>query len=105
MVSELEMSIPKTPNRRRVIQLVRRICDIAGSPTLIENARVSMARPGVIAAIRRRDTPAIFDWLVEALSYQGVSHSIAFRYMEHHGRVRWRFQHGVPSCDQICSVV
>jgi hypothetical protein len=43
----------------------------------------------VIAAVRRHDTPVIFDWLIDALSYQGVSDSIAYGYMEQHGRVRW----------------
>jgi hypothetical protein len=43
----------------------------------------------VIAAVQRHNTPGIFDWLVDALSYQGVSDSIAYGYMEQHGRVRW----------------
>jgi hypothetical protein len=48
-----------------------------------------LAQHGVIAAVRRHDTPAIFDWLIDALSYQGVSDSIAWGYMEQHGRLRW----------------
>jgi transposase len=32
MVSEIGLSIFTTPNCRRVVQLVRRICEIAGSP-------------------------------------------------------------------------
>jgi hypothetical protein len=47
------------------------------------------ALKGVIAAVQRHDTPVIFDWLIDALSYQGVSDSIAWGYMERHGRVRW----------------
>jgi hypothetical protein len=46
-----------------------------------------LAHHGVIAAVQRHDTPAIFDWLIDALSYQGVSDSIAYSYMEQHGRV------------------
>src|SRR5918911_72652 len=65
------------------------ICQIAGARTLTDDARVGLARHGVIAAVQQHDTPAIFDWLIEALSYQGVSDSIAYSYMEEHGRVRW----------------
>jgi hypothetical protein len=70
-------------------RLLRRICRTAGARSLIDDARVGLARHGVIAAVQRHDTPAIFDWLVDALSYQGVSDSIAYGYMEQHGRIRW----------------
>src|SRR2546421_10059146 len=70
--------------------LIRLICQIAGARTLIDDARVGLARHGVIAAVQRHDTAAIFDWLIDALSYQGVSDTIAWGYMEQHGRVRWR---------------
>src|SRR3954452_21927095 len=89
MVSELGLSIARASNRRRALQLVRRICEIAGSPSLIEDARVRLARHDVIAAVLRHDTPVIFNWLIEVLSYQGVSDRIAFSYMEQHGWVRW----------------
>src|SRR5438270_2045950 len=65
--------------------LIRLICQIAGARSLIDDARVGLARPGVIAAVQRHDTPAIFNWLIDALSYQGVSDSIAYGYMEQHG--------------------
>jgi len=70
--------------------LIRLICQIAGDRSLIDDARVGLARPGVIAAVQRHDTPAIFNWLIDALSYQGVSDSIAYGYMEQHGRIRWQ---------------
>jgi hypothetical protein len=69
--------------------LVSQICEVAGAPDLIDDSRIGLARHGVIAAARRHDTPVIFDWLIDALSYQGVSDSIAYGYMEQHGRVRW----------------
>src|ERR1043166_7273010 len=71
------------------IQLVNVICERAGARNLIDDSRIALARHGVIAAVQRHNTPAIFDWLVDALSYQGVSDSIAYSYMEQHGRVRW----------------
>ena len=39
--------------------------------------------------MRKRDTAAVFDWLIAALSYQGISDQIASDYMEQHGYVRW----------------
>src|SRR3954470_16722520 len=77
------------PDFSRSVQLVRRICEVAGARSLIDDSRLGLARQGVIAAVRRHNTPVIFDWLVDALSYQGVSDSIAYGYMEQHGRVRW----------------
>lgn len=68
---------------------MRRICQVAGAQSLIDDTRVGLAQHGVIAAIRRHDTPVIFDWLLDMVSYQGVSDSIAYGYMERHGRARW----------------
>jgi hypothetical protein len=89
----------------RSIRLVRRICEVAGARTIIEDSRVGLAHHGVIAAVQRHNTPAIFDWLVNGFSYQGVSDSIAEGYMERHGRVRW---HDIakaladqPSCPKL----
>ena len=36
-------------------------------------------------ALRVGGTPALFDWLADVLSYQGVSDAIAERYMDEHG--------------------
>src|SRR4051812_42485744 len=74
----------------RAIQLLGSVCQIAGARMLVDDARVGLARHGVIAAVQRHDTATIFDWLIDALSYQGVSDSIAYGYMEQHGRIRWQ---------------
>jgi hypothetical protein len=39
--------------------------------------------------MRNRETAAVFDWLIAALSYQGIADQIAYDYMEQHGYVRW----------------
>ena len=44
---------------------------------------------GIIRAVRDHDTPALFDWLIETLSFQGISDSVASGYMAQHGTVRW----------------
>jgi hypothetical protein len=93
------------PSFRRTVRLVRCICQVAGTRSIVDDCRVSLARQGVIAAVRRHDTPVIFDWLFDAVSYQGVSDSIAWGYMERHGRVRWddiaNSLAGQPSCPKL----
>jgi hypothetical protein len=90
---------------RRTVRLVRCVCLVAGASNLIDDSRIGLAQHGVIAAVRRHDTPVIFDWLVDTVSYQGVSDNIAWGYMERHGRVRW---HDIanalsetPSCPKL----
>jgi len=73
--------------------------------SLLDDSRVGLARHGVIAAVQRHDTAAIFDWLIDALSYQGVSDNIAWDTWKQHGRVRWRdiatALAGTPSCPKL----
>jgi hypothetical protein len=105
MVRNPRISKARVSSVDRTIRLVRSICRVAGRPTLIDDSRVALARQGVIAAVQRHGTPAIFNWLIDGLSYQGVSDSIAYSYMERHGRIRW--QHidaalsGQPSCEKL----
>jgi hypothetical protein len=101
----MTVAFPTQRSTRITIQLLGSVCQIAGARSLIDDARVGLARHGVIAAVQRHDTPAIFDWMVDALSYQGVSDSVAYSYMEQHGRIRW---HGIaarlssrPSCAKL----
>jgi hypothetical protein len=71
------------------VELVRSICSLAGSKTLTAGADDHSTRQ-LRAAIVRRDTPFLYEHLMEALSFQGVSDEVAFTYMARHGRVRWR---------------
>ena len=70
------------------VTLVRRVCDLASLPCLIDDARDELRRAGVAEAIRRHDDAKLFEWLLDAISYQGISDAIAQRYMDEHGRVR-----------------
>jgi hypothetical protein len=71
------------------VRVIYRVCCLAGSANLIDKIRADLAAEGIRAAIRKRDTAAVFDWLISALSYQGISDQIAYDYMEQHGYVRW----------------
>src|ERR1700726_4426068 len=72
------------------VRLIHAICGLAGSPSLIDESQAELRAHKVRAAIRNRDTGPVFDWLMSALSYQGISDQVAYGYMEKHGRVRWR---------------
>jgi hypothetical protein len=71
------------------VRVIYRVCCLAGSASLIDNIRADLDAEGVRAAMRKRDTAAVFDWLISALSYQGISNQIAYDYMEQHGYVQW----------------
>jgi hypothetical protein len=84
---------PEKHNRQSAIdhavRVIYRVCCLAGSPNLVDTIRADLDAEAVRAAMRKRDTAAVFDWLMSALSYQGISDAIASAYMEQHGYVRW----------------
>jgi hypothetical protein len=75
--------------------------------TFLDDVRADVRRAGIDKAVARRDTPAIFDWLLTAFSYQGVSDQVARTYMQQHGRATWSslftaFE-AAPSCPRLRS--
>jgi hypothetical protein len=103
MTRNLPITTATSSNLGWAVRLVRTICRAAGRTSLVDDSRVGLAQHGVIAAVRRRDAPVIFDWLVNGFSYQGVSDSIASGYMEQHGcggatsPRRWLTSRAAPS--------
>src|SRR6266699_2253165 len=85
---------PKIHNRPTAIdyavRVIYRVCCLAGSASLVDKIRADLDADGVRTAIRKHDTAAVFDWLIAALSYQGISDQIAYDYMEKHGYVQWQ---------------
>jgi hypothetical protein len=78
------------------VQLIHAVCGLAGSPALIDEIRAELRADKVRAAIRNRETAPVFDWLMAAVSYQGISNEVAYEYMEKHGRATWRHvKHGL----------
>ena len=69
--------------------MVHRVCCLAGVASLIDDIRADLRAEGIATAIRRHDTATLFDWLISALSYQGISDQVASDYMERHGRAQW----------------
>src|SRR6476646_2732711 len=83
------------PNRRKLsaiehaVRVVHTVCCLAGAASLISDIRADLRAEGVPSAIRRYDTAPLFDWLMSALSFQGISDQVAADYMERHGRAQW----------------
>ena len=83
------------PDRRKTsaidhaVRVVHCVCCLAGSASLIDDVRAELRADGIATAIRRHDTATLFDWLVAALSYQGISNQVAAEYMEQHGSATW----------------
>ena len=80
---------PKTSAIDHAVRVVHSVCCLAGSASLIDDIRAELRAEGIATAIRRHDTATLFDWLVAALSYQGISDQVATEYMERHGSATW----------------
>src|SRR5947208_3305001 len=71
------------------VDLVRRVCRLAGSTGMVSDLQRGVRRAGVLAAIERRDTPVLFNWLMRALSFQGIADRVADGFIREHGNVEW----------------
>src|SRR3954470_6625398 len=69
--------------------LIRRVCALAGPLTMIEDLQASARACGIGKAVRRHHTAALFPWLLEQLSFQGIADAVAQGYMDTHGTVTW----------------
>jgi len=89
-VNNVSVQHPNTnPNIAYAIKIVHSICCLAGSPSYIDDIRAELGDRGIIRAIRDHDTPALFNWLIGELSFQGISDTVALGYIADHGNVRW----------------
>lgn len=82
-----------------------RICRIADQPSWVEDLQYEMAMTGLIDAIEKHDTGAIFNWLIHELSFQGISDAVAEGYLGKHGNITWAdlvdsFSES-PDCDKL----
>src|SRR5437868_14677240 len=75
--------------------------------TFIDDVRADLHLAVIDKAVACRDTPPVFDWLLTAFSYQGVSDQVARTYIEQNGRATWSslvtaFDAG-PGCGRLAS--
>src|SRR4029077_10523648 len=82
----MERNSGGNPNLAYAIRLVHAVCCLAGSASYLDDIRADL---GISRAVKDHDTPALFDWLIEVLSFQGISDAVAAGYMAQHGSVRW----------------
>ena len=88
---------PRPKSRRRhdlsaidhAVRLIHYVCCLAGSATLIDDLQAESSDDDLHAAVANHDSAALVDWLLAALSYQGISDQVAFNYMEEHGQATW----------------
>ena len=84
--------------------LILRVCRLAGPTAILDDARQSAE---VASAIRTGNSAILFDWLVAALSFQGISDQVAADYMDRHGLATWqvieRDLGRAPSCPKLKS--
>jgi hypothetical protein len=62
---------------------------------------------GLDQAVASGNTPPIFDWLLTAFSFQGISDRVARSYMEKHGTASWAAMEASletsPSCQKLAT--
>ena len=87
--------------------LILRVCHIAGTAAFIDEAGLGPDGKDLRKAIRTRNTAALFDHLVAALSYQGISDEVAKNFMDRHGLASWHVIESAlrrrPSCPKLRS--
>jgi hypothetical protein len=92
-------------NLAYAVKLVHAVCCLGGSPSYVDDVRADLRDRGVLRAIKDQDTPALFDWLIETLSFQGISDAVASNYIAQHGIVRWseiaEALSRIPSCPKL----
>ena len=89
----------------RLGHLARKLCQLAGEPSMLDDLNAEFAANGLREAIRHHDNGPIFDWLAEVFNYQGVADSVATTYLEEHGTVSFgqieRSLARKPSCPRL----
>src|SRR4051812_29328913 len=71
------------------VSTILRVCQLAGSPTMLSDLRAELKTFGVAAAVQRHDMAALFDWLMNALSYQGIADRVAEGFIRDNGNIEW----------------
>jgi hypothetical protein len=87
------------------VDLVRRVCQLAGKASFVSDLRNELRRDGVLTAVERHDTAKLFDWLMLVLSFQGIADRAAAAFIAEHGSISWTdVEHSLaqaPSCPKL----
>jgi hypothetical protein len=74
---------------KEAVALVSTICHLPGNDQFVDETNQLAKEGGLRVAVKARDTPALFDWLMTSFSFQGISDRIAWSYIETHGNASW----------------
>src|SRR5437879_6573039 len=66
------------------------ICEVAGSVSYLDDIQRNAHADGIQTAVERHDTSKLFDLMLTAFSYQGISDTVAREYMRRNGSATWR---------------
>jgi hypothetical protein len=73
--------------------------------SFLDDINAEIREAGLDKAVARGHTPPVFDWLLSAFSYQGISDQVARSYMEKHGTASWSqidaSLRASPSCPKL----
>ena len=81
---------------------IRRTFLRSASSQFLDDHRSEHRKSGISAAIRARDSSRLFQWMVETLSFQGISNRVAAGFMEKHGKIGWQDVQLVVGPDAAC---
>ena len=92
---------------KRLIDDLVAVSTLSSNRHYLTELRATSVENGTSVAVAAHDTAALFEWLADALSYQGVSDAIAERYIDEHGYVTFgELAHALeatPSCPRLTS--
>lgn len=71
------------------VELVTEICRLAGRKSFTRSIVRHCELSGLSKAVQKRDSPALFDWLMGYFSMQGVSDYVAASYVAEHGNAEY----------------
>ena len=74
---------------QRAVSLIQRVCDIAAPRNYLAETGEYLVNVGIVVAVATHDTPALYRWLMETISYQGIANRVASDYHNRHGGVHW----------------
>lgn len=57
--------------------------------TILTDVGRSLREAGIQRAVKNRDAAAIFDWIMAAVPFQGISDAVALTYSDRHGTATW----------------
>lgn len=86
-------------------RIVEQVCNLAGSLDYLTRCRAEIQRHG----LTERNSPCaamLYDWLINIVSYQGISDQAAAGFIREHGQAKWgeiETKLATASCDKLRS--